>query len=171
MPPGQSRCCSSRESESPCSHLVVPSASVFHSGRSVWSRELKVGSPPQVSATLEEASFASVAAPAARRASQVSSVKGAVGRTSWPRRPMRISNSTPSALMSLTPSTGAANTGSAVQASGMWPSPQSSPLVASRPIQPPPGKKTSAQACRSTTSRETPLGWSGSMPSSVSWTR
>jgi hypothetical protein len=38
------------------------------------------------------------------------------------------------------PVTGAADPGSGEQASGMWPSPASSPEVGSRPIQPAPGR-------------------------------
>ena len=56
------------------------------------------------------------------------------------------------------PDTGAALIGSGVQASGMCPSPASSPDVGSRPIQPPPGRYTSHQAWRSVKSRSTPVG-------------
>ena len=155
----------------PCSHLVAPSASPFHSGRSGCRRELNVGSPPQVSSMPSARSFPSVRSPASQRAVQVSSMKGAVGRTSCPRRPTRISNRTSSATTSVDPSIGAASRGRAVQASGMCPSPHMSPLVASRPTQPPPGRNTSAHACRSTTSRETPFGSFGIIPSSRSCTR
>ena len=47
------------------------------------------------------------------------------------------------------PESGAADCGSGVHASGMWPSPVSSPEVASSPIHPAPGRYTSHQACRS----------------------
>src|SRR3954468_6749905 len=61
------------------------------------------------------------------------------------------------AATSLVPSTAAASAGTAEQASGMCPSPQNNPLVASRPIQPAPGRNTSAQACRASTSFGTPV--------------
>ena len=54
------------------------------------------------------------------------------------------------------PVIGAAVSGSAVQARGIWPSPASRPEVGSRPTQPAPGRYTSAQACRSVKSTSVP---------------
>ena len=53
---------------------------------------------------------------------------------------------------------GAALPTSGVQASGICPSPASSPEVGSKPTQPAPGRYTSAQACRSVKSLEAPPG-------------
>ena len=50
---------------------------------------------------------------------------------------------------STVPVIGAAERKCGVAASGMWPSAANSPEVASSPIQPAPGRYTSAQACRS----------------------
>src|SRR5262249_31708935 len=74
---------------------------------------------------------------------------GAVGRGSCPSRARRTSKVTSLAAQSDVPSSGAACAGVAEEASGMCPSPQRRPLVASRPTHPAPGGKTSAQACRS----------------------
>ncbi|TXT16196.1 MAG: hypothetical protein FD132_2946 [bacterium] len=72
---------------------------------------------------------------------------------------------------SVAPVTGAALTGSGVQARGMWPSPANRPEVGSSPIQPAPGTKTSAQACRSVKSASGPEGPSRDFWSAVSCTR
>ena len=61
------------------------------------------------------------------------------------------------------PITGAAPAGVDALASGMWPSPVSSPEVGSIPTQPAPGTYASAQACRSIVSAAPGLG--------SSWTR
>jgi len=74
-------------------------------------------------------------------------------------------------VTSVMPTTGAALPGSAVQASGMWPSPASSPEVASRPIQPAPGTYASHHACRSVKSFSGPLGPSRDFRSAASWMR
>ena len=50
---------------------------------------------------------------------------------------------------STAPEMGAAEEDSGVAASGMWPSPASSPEVGSSPTHPAPGRYTSVQACRS----------------------
>ena len=131
---------SSPASASPCSHLVGPSAAVRHSGASGWRRELKVGSPPTVSVSPASASVASARSAAASSACQVSSGYGVVGRASWPSRPTRSSKEKESAPTSEVPLMGAASAGRATQASGMCPSPQKRPLVASSPIQPAPGR-------------------------------
>ena len=61
--------------------------------------------------------------------------------------------------------------GSGVHASGMCPSPASSPDVGSRPIQPAPGRYTSHQAWRSVKSRSAPAGPSSALTSGTSWIR
>jgi len=66
------------------------------------------------------------------------------------------------------PVIGAADTGSGLAASGMWPSPVSKPEVASRPTQPAPGRYTSAQACRSVKSAVGPSGPSSGFTSATS---
>ncbi len=72
---------------------------------------------------------------------------------------------------SVNPVTGAAEEGKAVAASGMCPSPASRPDVGSRPIQPAPGRYTSAHACRSVKSAVGPAGPSSGFTSATSWTR
>ncbi|MNL18969.1 hypothetical protein D3C87_1401420 [compost metagenome] len=69
------------------------------------------------------------------------------------------------------PLIGAAEDGSGLQANGMCPSPANSPEVASRPIQPAPGRYTSHQACRSVKSTSVPDGPSRLLTSAVSWIR
>ena len=59
---------------------------------------------------------------------------------------------------STVPSMGAALEAFGVQTSGMWPSPANRPEVGSIPIQPAPGKNTSAQAWKSAESLCGPLG-------------
>ncbi len=66
---------------------------------------------------------------------------------------------------------GAASEASGAQARGMWPSAASSPEVGSKPIQPAPGRYTSAQACRSKESFEAPAGASSPGSSDASWIR
>ena len=63
---------------------------------------------------------------------------------------------------------GAALEGSGVHASGMWPSPASSPDVGSNPIQPAPGRYTSVHACRSVKSAVGPAGPSSGFTSATS---
>ncbi len=86
--------------------------------------------------------------PSASIAAHWSSVYGFVTRGVSPIRVTDMWNSKPSSTLSSSsrwvnenePVTGAADCGSAVQASGMCPSAASSPEVGSRPIQPAPGR-------------------------------
>ncbi len=94
-----------------------------------------------------------------------SSVYGSVTRgDSWMRVTF-ISKLNSLSHSSTAPEMGAALVGSGVQASGMWPSPASKPEVGSRPIQPPPGRYTSVQACKSVKSFSAPLGPSSAFTS------
>ena len=82
-----------------------------------------------------------------------SSVYGLVTRGDSTIRCTDIAWSNSTSHGSTPPVTGAALVGSGVHASGMCPSPASSPDVGSRPIQPAPGRYTSHQAWRSVKSR------------------
>ena len=82
-----------------------------------------------------------------------------------------ISNANLHSHSSTAPLMGAALEGSGVQARGMCPSPASSPEVASRPTQPPPGRYTSHHAWRSVKSFSAPLGPSSALTSALSWIR
>ena len=117
-----------------------PSASVFHSGASKSVAETKVGSPPMVRRTSPAASARSTAAPIARMSCHCASVYGLVTRGVSRTRVTVISKPNSVSHFSTAPVIGAADCGSGVAASGMWPSPVSRPEVASRPTQPAPGR-------------------------------
>ena len=103
------------------------------------SIDTNVGSPPCVSRTSCAASAASTSSPSRSIAAHCASVYGRVTRgSSWTRVTL-IAKSNSTSQTSVNPMTGAALPGSAVQASGRWPSPASSPDVGSSPIQPAPG--------------------------------
>src|SRR5436305_637163 len=69
------------------------------------------------------------------------------------------------------PAIGAAARECGVAANGMWPSAQNTPEVGSSPIQPAPGRYTSAQACRAVKSCSGPDGPSRDFKSGRSWMR
>ncbi len=132
---------------------------------------MNVGSPPTVRRTSLSASSRSTCLPSASIADHCASVKGFVTRGSSWMRVTDISNVRTVFETSVMPVTGAALPGSAVQASGMWPSPARSPEVASRPIHPAPGTYASHHACRSVKSFSGPLGPSSDLRSAASWMR
>ncbi|MNC55825.1 hypothetical protein D3C75_1053790 [compost metagenome] len=99
------------------------------------------------------------------------SLYGLVTRGASQTRSMRISWENSHSHGSTPPLIGAAEDGSGLQASGMWPSPANRPEVGSRPIQPAPGRYTSHQACRSVKSTSVPDGPSRALTSAVSWIR
>ena len=103
-----------------------------------------------------------------RIAVHCASVYGFVTRGSSWMRVTFIANENSTSHGSVKPITGAALPGSAVHASGRCPSPVSSPDVGSSPIQPAPGRKHSAQACRSVKSRSVPAGPSSGFTSATS---
>ena len=120
--------------------LVGPSASVFHSGASMSSAAMKVGSPPMVRRTSLLRSERSTSWPRARIACHCASVYGLVVRGVSLMRVTDMAKSKVVSAFSTSPEIGAAEIGSGLAASGMWPSPQNRPEVASRPTQPAPGR-------------------------------
>ena len=133
---------------------------------------MKVGSPPIVNRTSDACNARSTASPAASTAAHCVSVKGAVIRAGSRSRVTVMAKSKDTSAGSCAPVIAAAETGAGVAASGIWPSPANSPDVASSPIQPAPGTKASAQACRSVKSVSGPAGPSSSgFSSAASWIR
>ena len=125
-----------------------------------------MGSPPMDRRTSASARTWSTVSPISSMFDQTSSGYGLVLRGASATRATFMENANESAKWSSSPClsqlkdpvTGAAEPGSGVQASGMCPSPARSPLVASRPTQPAPGRKTSVHACKSDRSSATPTG-------------
>ena len=98
-----------------------------------------VGSPPIVSRTSSATSRASTSSPSASTRAQASSVYGSVTRGSSCTRVTTLEKSNETSAGSIRPVMGAAEAGSGVAESGMWPSPANSAEVGSSPIHPAPG--------------------------------
>ena len=120
--------------------FVGPTAEVFHSSPAWSATETKVGSPPMLSRTSPASSLRSTSAPSASIASHCASLYGLVTRgSSCTRVTDMLTSNVVSALLT-PPSMGGAPVASALVARGMCPSPHMSPLVASSPTHPAPGR-------------------------------
>ena len=122
--------------------LVGPTAAVFHSAASKSSIETKVGSPPMVRRTscVDEIAVDRFAERVELRPGFVGERPGDARRFVDARRPHVEAEFALGAALDGAGRSARRSDNAASPNSGIWPSPQNRPEVASRPIQPAPGR-------------------------------